>query len=106
MQFNIQMNNQYNMMENIPNYNKPIVTSSHNFSGKEIEELKNFIVKAVSKYDDYGDIAQSIEEDCEKLCDGIWIVVVGVRDKTNSYGRRIKSLGVNIAQYKIIILLN
>ncbi len=103
IQNNIQMNNQYNMIGNIPNSNKLTVISSSDFSLKEIEKLKNIIVKKISKYDDYRDLAVSIQEECSKIEYGNWIVTVGLRDNMDSFGNSHKSLNVQVGKYKINI---
>ena len=103
IQNNFQINNQYNMMGNSPNYNKLTVTFSCGFSQKEIENLKNIIVKAVSKYDDYQDIGRYIYDDIENN-KGRWSIVVGLRDNVNTLRAAPDGiLVVNIGKYKIII---
>jgi hypothetical protein len=96
-------------MGNTPNYNKLSIIAATGFSDKEIENFKNFIVKAVSKYDDYRDISDSIFNDCNKLDKDNkinWSVIVGLRDNMNANLNCHGSLAVNIGKYKIIIAYN
>ena len=107
MQFNNQYNiqNSYNMIQNNPNFNKLIVVSGGDLEINEVNKIKSFILEAISKYDNYVDIAQNIRDCFNKHFEGRWEVVVGERDKFNISGRYNSNqyLVVNIGQYKIAI---
>jgi hypothetical protein len=107
---NIQLNNEYININNIPNNNNNnnelSIIGSTNFSEKEIEKFKNIINKTISKYVEYKDIAKHIRSECETLYKGYWSVIVGLRDNVNISRAVTKSLAVNIKKYKIIIDFN
>ena len=108
VQYNMQYNTQYNinnqnMMKENSNPNKFVVLASNNVEKNESDAIKSFILKAISSYDTYFDIAQSIQNDCSNTFGGKWIVSVGEKDKFNVFGVYNKSIGFNIGQYKICI---
>ena len=108
VQYNMQYNSQYNiinqnMMPNNPNPNKLVLLSSNNLEKNESDIIKSFIFKAISSYDSFGDIAASIQCDCDNKFGGNWSVSVGEKDKFNTVFRAQKNCAFNIGQYKIII---
>ena len=108
VQYNMQYNTQYNMInQNMiqanSNPNKLVVLTSSNVDKNESEIIKSFIFKAVSSYDTYIDIAQSIQDDCSNKFGGKWNVSVGEIDKFNVCGAFNKLIAFKIGQYKICI---
>ena len=107
MQYNNQYNigNYYNINQYNPYSNKLVVLTMGDFNKKEFGLIKSFIFEAISKYENYFDISNDIEDNINKTFEGRWEVVVGEKDKFNVKGHyeSDKYLGVNIGQYKIAI---
>ena len=106
-----QFNNQYIMQYNVPNPNmiqnnpyKFVTLSSVNFNDNETDKIKTFILQAISKYDNFVDIAKSIQDNCCKAYGGYWIVVAGENNKFNMVNSYNKIFGCTIGNYKIVII--
>ena len=110
-QNNNQFNNQYIMQYNLPNPNmiqnnpyKFVILSSVNFNDNETDKIKTFILQAISKYDNFHDIAKSIQDNCRKEYGGYWIVGAGENNKFIMSYCYNKIFGCTIGNYKIVII--
>ena len=95
---------------NLLNYLPTAASSSSSFDFMQLEQnipanvsLKNIILKSASKYPDYRSISKCIYDDCINWIQGIWIIIVGEKNKFNDTTNSDKSLVCNESCYKIVI---
>ena len=103
MNSNVNISNTYITMQKYPN-NQFVFLGSDNLSQSEAQIIRKFIIYAVSKYNEYTDIAANIQDNCTNTFGGIWIAIVGERDKYNYFAYLKKSYRVNIGPYKISVI--
>jgi len=95
-------NNDLNLLNQKQYNNNFELLSVYKFEPSEQNILKNFILKSVSKNDNY-EIAKCIHEDCKNWNEGYWIISVGEKNKFSCTTNSEKGFACKIGTYKIII---